>query len=61
MQLCFLAPHNRVPSNIEPCSSGRCPIAIFTAPNVRDLLSGQVNWEEDGRSANQRQIYFGLL
>jgi len=34
--LCFFdTPHNRVSRNIEPCSSGRCPIAVFTAPNVR--------------------------
>ena len=34
-ELCFLfTPPNRVPRNIEPCSSGRCPIVTFTAPSV---------------------------
>lgn len=37
--------------------SGRCSIAVFTAPSVRALLPRQVNWGEVGRSANQRQSY----
>ena len=43
MRSAFFTPPNRVRGNIEPCSSGRCPISVFTAPNVRHLLSGQVN------------------